>query len=109
MSVLAVSCNAFYRLCHESGHQAELVEHIPNYIPDVLFVVSRLHGFSVFPVDLKLFHDVVVVAAPGQLGLDASHFFVPHLHFKVIVIQYFQRFFKGCPDRTVSPLPVLLL
>ena len=109
MGMLSVSGDALDRLGHKGRRQSELVEYVTYHVFYVFFIVGSLHGSGIFPVYLKLFHDVVVAAGACDLRFYASDFFMPHFHFNSIIIEYFQSLFQSRPDRSVSSLPVLFL
>ena len=109
MRMLAVSGNARHRFRHKGRRQTKLVEYIAHDIFDLFFVVSRLHRVGVFPVDLQLLHDVVMVAGTGQAGFDAADLLMTHFHLKAVIVQDLDALFESSPNRSISTFPVLLL
>ena len=109
MCVFSGTGDPEHRLCPERDLQIVHPEHIADDIPDLTLVISSLHRRRIFPVYLKLLHDVVERAGITHLGLDTADLFVPHLHAESVVIEYFESLLHGSPDRPRNTFPVLLL
>ena len=96
-------------VCTNPGNPTGVVLTPDEQRHDLFFVVSRLHRVGVFPVDLQLLHDVVMVAGTGQAGFDAADLLMTHFHLKAVIVQDFDALFESSPNRSISTFPVLLL